>query len=132
MHQPSANVIPLAGMPEPAPPTPTAGDLVAAWCEGWSSTHDGNQPDPSVLRRVRGICRNVARDRTDLESWRAAWRAARSAGVKGRYDVVAELAAPRVTSAGRANHYLAIARDTGHPSAAGALVTALTPRVGGV
>jgi hypothetical protein len=108
MHH-AAEVIPLDGMPDQPQPEPTAADLVAAWCTGWSGTHDGDQPDPSVLRRVRGICRNVARDRTDLDSWRAAWRAARAAGRKGRYDIVGELAAP--AAAGRQNHYLHIARE---------------------
>jgi hypothetical protein len=101
---------PLAGMPAPAAKEvePSAGALVAAWCGGWTETR-GEQPHPSLVRRVAGICRNVAKDCGDVDDWRAAWRAARSAGRDGRWDIVTQLAAP--VALGKGNHHLALARD---------------------
>lgn len=89
---------PLPSMPEPAQPEPCAGDLVAAWCQGWSASHGGRQPDASLVRRVAGICKGIAKDRTDVDSWRTAWRAAQKAGGKGRWDIVSELAEPAPAS----------------------------------
>ncbi len=115
-HRPTLVEPALEGMPTEPPPPPTAGDLVAAWCSGYKAVKQVD-PDPSVVRRVAGICRSIARDRTDLDSWREAWRAALAAGRMGRFDVVAVLAAgpgPQSTP-GRGNHYLAIAQ--GHTAA---------------
>lgn len=124
--QPAENVIALPGMPElpSAPVEPNAGHLVAAWCSAWSSTHNGAQPDPTVVRRVAGVCRSIAKDRTDLDSWRDAWHAAKAAGARGRFDIVGELCAPVVTSNARGNHFLAIAREQ---SVAAQLDAAITP-----
>lgn len=127
-RSPEPTPLPLDGMPPPPPNPPTAQDLVAAWVTGWTTAHGGAQPDPSVLKRVRGICRNVARDRTDIESWRCAWRAANRAGRRGRYDIVGELAEPAAPST-RGNHYLSIAREAAtRQSTAAALDAALAPR----
>jgi len=79
---------------QPAPPVqamPTARDLVKAWCDGWADAR-GKSPDDSVVRRVAGSCGQIAKTRSDLESWRTAWQAAKDAGRQGRYDVVAHLA----------------------------------------
>lgn len=114
MTAPADNPMTLPGMPEPPAPTPKAGDLVAAWCQGWTASHDGEQPHPSVVRRVAGICRNVAKDCDDIDAWRDAWRAAVTAGGRGRFDVIGELAAPNTASATtRGNHFLSIAREVG-------------------
>lgn len=94
---------PLAGMPEPTR-APSAGDLVAAWCDGWSDTR-GRAPDASVVRRVSGACSQVAKTRTDIESWQTAWHAARDAGRVGRYDLVGHLADFRPPSNQRGNPY---------------------------
>lgn len=112
---------PLMGMPEPEQrtPEPNAGELVAAWCSGWSDAHGGAQPHGSVVRRVAGVCKNVAKDCADIEEWRAAWRAAAEAGRAGRYDVVAHLAAP--AALGRQNHHLALARDPDQLTSGGLL-----------
>lgn len=123
--QPTPAEQPLEGMPGDPPKPPTAGDLVTAWCEGWSASHAGAAPDPSVVRRVAGICRNVAKDRTDMDSWRAAWRAAIAAGRAGKYDIVSVLAAP-APLAQKGNHYLQLAQDNAaRKSAAGMLGAAL-------
>ena len=127
--QPSDADAPLAGMPEPEtkPREPNAGELVRAWCRGWSERNEGAQPHPSVVKRVAGVCRNVARDCETLEQWQDAWRAALTAGRCGRYDVIAHLAAP--TPQTRGNHYLAIARDTNPASTAlAAALDAAEPR----
>lgn len=84
------------GMPDPEPKAPElrppdAGHLVAAWCEGFTERR-GKQPDESVLQRVRGTCKQVAKTRTDRDSWVTAWQAAKDAGRRGQYDVVAYLA----------------------------------------
>lgn len=127
-HQPSTPAdTPLTGMPEPepgAPPLPSAGLLVAAWVDGWSQAHNGAQPHPSVVKRVAGVARNVAKECTNVDQWRDAWRASLAAGRQGRYDVVAHLAAPVQQT--RGNHYLSIARDT--MPASTALAAALGPR----
>lgn len=102
---------PFEGMPTDEPKPPTAGDLVAAWCAGFKDWQ-GCDPDPSVVRRVAGVCRAIARDRTDDESWRTAWRAALAAGRMGRFDVVAVLATgPTPQTRGRGNHYIALAQN---------------------
>jgi hypothetical protein len=75
--------------PEVRPPN--AGDLVAAWVDGFSEQR-GRPPDDSVVRRVAGNCKQVANTRGDVESWRVAWFAAKDAGRRGQYDVVAYLA----------------------------------------
>lgn len=119
--KPAATDTPLEGMPDPAPRQvePNAGELVAAWCRSWTATHGGEQPHGSVVRRVAGVCRNVAKDCRDLEEWRAAWRAARDAGLEGRYDVVAYLASPQRT--GRGNHYLELVQNPGEAATGGLL-----------
>lgn len=71
---------------------PNAGALVKAWCEGFSETREGKTPDDSVVRRVAGSARQIAKTRTDMESWRTAWHAAKDAGRMGRFDIVAHLA----------------------------------------
>lgn len=121
--------LPLDGMPAPEPPAPTAGDLVSAWCTGWASEHGGQYPDASVVKRVAGCCRTIAKDRTDLASWQAAWRAARTAGTRGRYDIVAQLAAPVVTT-GRANHFLTLASTTTDPQLGGPTSTGILRSLG--
>lgn len=118
---------PLMGMPEPPPPEPpepSAGQLVAAWCRGWSEANGGQQPHAAVVRRVAGVCRNIGKDCAVIEDWSAAWRASLMAGRAGRYDVVGYLAAPVQQT--RGNHYLAIARAGEPPSVA--LGQALAPR----
>lgn len=124
---PPSNVIPLPQMPEQPAREPKAGDLVAAWCSSWSETHNGSQPDATVVRRVAGICKAIAKDRTDLDSWRAAWFAAKAAGRKGRFDIVSELCEPVVQTSGRANHFLAIAQSNATPLS-DQLAASLAPR----
>lgn len=128
--KPSPSDEPLMGMPEPEskPPEPSAGELVRAWCSAWSANHQGDQPHGSVVRRVAGICRNVAKDCDGIEEWRAAWYAARDAGAAGQYDVVRFLAAP--APAGRGNHYLALVREPGE-AAQGGLLGAMLAQSGG-
>jgi len=85
-------------LPEPEPVL-NAGTLVKAWCDGWATTHAGRQPHTAVLRKVSGICRNLARDCLTVDSWREAWRAAYATGREGRYDIVGHLAEPAAPSA---------------------------------
>lgn len=73
-------------------PKPTAGDLVAAWCSGYSNARQGRTPHTALVRRVAGVSRNIARDCTTLDEWRTAWRACLAAGRAGRFDVVPFLA----------------------------------------
>lgn len=73
-------------------PKPTAGDLVAAWCAGYSKARADKPPHTALVRRVAGICRSVAKDCDTIEDWRTAWRACLAAGRAGRFDVVPFLA----------------------------------------
>lgn len=77
----------------PITPTRNAGTLVAAWHDGWASTHP-ERPDPTLAKRAKGSAANVAKDRTDDRSWRVAIEAARCAGAQGRYDIVGALVPP--------------------------------------
>lgn len=79
----------LPGMPE-QPARWDAGVVVAAWCSGYASSHDGRQPPASVLARARGSARQAA---DCLEEDRAAvLEVAHMAGSLVRYDVVAAIA----------------------------------------
>lgn len=89
------------GMPEPQRPPPNAGDLVAAWVDGWSASHGGRAPHDAVVRRVAGICRELGKQCESLESWRDAWHAASAAGARGRYDVIDVLAETTPLNAGQ-------------------------------
>lgn len=73
-------------------PKPTAGDLVAAWCAGYSKARADRPPHTALVRRVAGICRSVSRDCETIEDWRTAWRACLAAGRAGRFDIVPFLA----------------------------------------
>src|SRR5262245_36082701 len=105
--------LPLSPLPEPTVKPPNVGDLVAAWCEGWSSTHGGEQPHPSLVKRVAGCCKNASKACASVDDWRDLWRAARKAGGSGRFDVVAELAAPAVRGRGNYHARLIAANDNG-------------------
>ena len=65
---------------------PTAGDLVAAWCSGYTQVRH-IQPHPNVVRRVAGVAKNIGKDCTEIDHWRQAWRAAHAAGKQGRWDI---------------------------------------------
>jgi len=111
MNEPEPPALP--GMPLPPLPEPNAGHLVAAWCENWSAAHHGRQPDPSVVKRVAGGCRQVAKTRTSRESWVTAWQAAGDAGRRGLMDVVTYLAdyRPPARAATGANAAMQVARE---------------------
>ena len=65
---------------------PTTQDLVAAWVDGYRETHEGENPDKAILRRVAGQCAQLAKTRTDLDSWRVAWHACKAAGGRNVHD----------------------------------------------
>jgi hypothetical protein len=81
----------LPGMDiEPEPPKLTAGLLVQAWVAAYRESQ-GREPHPYDVKRAAGTCRNVAKTCTDVEHWRDAWRAARTAGRRAKFDISAFL-----------------------------------------
>lgn len=70
----------------------TGADLVSAWVDAWSDARRGRRPDRAVVKRVAGACGQIAKTRTDAESWDTALAAAAAAGRQGRQDVVQCLA----------------------------------------
>jgi len=85
--------------PDPDPPStdvdrpqPTAQHLVAAWVDGYREARGGRDPHPTLIRRVAGQARAIAKDCTTVEHWRTAWRASLAAGRLGRIGIGAFLA----------------------------------------
>jgi hypothetical protein len=80
---------------------PNASHLVDRWCQAWSAARGGAKPDPVAVKRVAGICKQLAASRTDQDSWMAAWDAAAKAGRQGLWDVIGVLADYRPSARGR-------------------------------
>jgi hypothetical protein len=85
--------------PESDPPTnevahtePTAQHLVAAWVDGYREAREGRDPHPTLVRRVAGQCRAIAKDCKTVEHWRTAWRGALAAGRAGKIGIALFLA----------------------------------------
>jgi predicted transcriptional regulator len=117
---------PLAGVEWPEPPAPVkpvdredAGALVAVYCEGYRSTHAGRDPDPAVIKRVSGSCGQIAKTRTDSESWHDAKMAAWRAGERGTQDVVRAFTdRPPRESVGNVEAFLGLLAEPDVPSVA--------------
>lgn len=89
---------------------PTAGDLVAAWVDGYQ-LGQGKAPTPALVKRVSGKAKELSKG-LGLEEMRAAWHACRNAGREGVWDVVSyrpRSATPDPTRNG--NHALRIAEE---------------------
>lgn len=86
--------------PAQVQPMPTGRDLFAAWVDAYSTAH-GARPDPSINGQLSGRVREVVKTRTDLESWRHAWRAFKAAGAEGSLYLAKFMLDPAV---GRPGH----------------------------
>lgn len=74
-------------------PVPTGATLYAAWIDAYRTSH-GRDPDPAVRGPLLGAVRAVTKTRTDLDSWRHAWRSFRAAGTAGSTYVTRYLLQP--------------------------------------
>lgn len=84
--QPAEPGLFAAPEPEPVwPPEATVNGVRQAWLAAY--TGRWGTPDPSLKRRAFGTIKGLARDRSDLDSWRALWTAAAQAGEAGRWNV---------------------------------------------
>lgn len=94
---PLLTVVPPVREPEPETtdetgPPKTAQTLVARWCDGYRSVNDGRDAHRSVMGRVAGQARNLAKAcGTDHDSWVDAYHAAYAAGVAGSWDLTRHL-----------------------------------------
>lgn len=87
------------------PPEATVAGCCQAWHKGWASTHEGD-PDPTWVKRAMAKIKHAARDRTDLDTWRNLWVAARDSGAAGVWNVDSYLGAPpRPRGTMRGNRY---------------------------
>ena len=86
---------------------PTGRDLFTAWIDAFTERR-GQAPDASVHGPLRGQVSRIVKSRSDLESWRQAWRAARACGLRGDWRICDELIGveSRYKPKGT-NHYLA-------------------------
>lgn len=84
----------LPGMPQEQPPR-TAGDLVAAWVDGYTQAR-GTPPLSSQVQRMAGSAKRLAPDLTDDAAWDAGLHLAERAGRDSFYDLV--LAIPKYHS----------------------------------
>jgi DNA-binding transcriptional ArsR family regulator len=73
-------------------PASMAGECRAAWHAAYADAH--GPPDPSIRRQAMGRITQLAKDRTDEETWRALWRACARAGCEGQWQVGRYLAPP--------------------------------------
>lgn len=82
-----------------------------AWHKGYQETHR-DRPDPTYAKRAMNKVTNLAKDRTDLDTWRNLWRAARDAGRAGAWNVDAYLAPPPASRyQTRGNKFLNVMED---------------------
>jgi hypothetical protein len=92
--------------PPPQPAAPNAGHLVRAWWVGYRETKQ-RPPHKSLIRRVAGRAKQLAKDCDSREEWQEAYDAFLDAGRAGKYEPLAFYneptgRSPVVTLTGRA------------------------------